>query len=81
MGKAVSGKREIGKAIKRILLNRGITQNELAEKIGVSKQVVSYMINRKEDKYWLASEINTVSNVLKIDASVLLKYVVSGAEC
>lgn len=79
MGKAISGKREIGKAIKRILLNRGITQNELAEKIGVSKQVVSYMINRKEDKYWLASEINTVSTVLKIDANVLLKYVVAGA--
>lgn len=79
MNNRKNGNREIGKAIKRVLLNRGITQTELANKLSVSKQVVSYMINRKEDKYWLASEINTVSKVLKIDASVLLKYVVAGA--
>lgn len=68
--------REIGKAIKRIILNRGLKQVDVAEKLGVSKQNLSYMINRKEDKFWLASEINDISAVLKIEPDVLLKYVV-----
>lgn len=77
MAKEAREAREIGKAIKRIIVNRGLRQVDIAEKLGCSKQALSYMVNHKEDRFWSLSEINDVSNVLRINPESLMKYIMN----
>lgn len=69
------GRREIGKVIKMVLKNRGISLVEGAKKLGISKQLMNYTLNEKEDKNWDEWEIKKWCEVLKIREEEIRKRV------
>lgn len=67
--------REIGELIKRVLRNRGISMQEGARRLGISKQLMNYAINVKEDKNWDEWEIEKWCSVLGIKEEEVRKRV------
>lgn len=70
-----SNKKMIGKNIKRVVKNKGMNLVDLAKKLGISKQRLSYNINEKEDKNWVMWEIRHYCEVLGVKEEVLLRGV------
>lgn len=48
--------REISERIRVILKNRGISLEKAGEKLGLSKQGVSWVLNKREDDKWVEKE-------------------------
>lgn len=60
--------KQISERIKTIVKNRGIKQEELARRMGVTKQAVSYVLNHRLDKDWNDKEIDYWCKNLRIES-------------
>lgn len=68
----VKGKgHRISARIKMIVSNRRITQEELARRMGVTKQAVNWVLNNREDKDWTNKEIDYWCGLLKTESNVI----------
>ena len=61
---------QVGSNIQAILEERGLTQQSLADKLNISKQVMSKIINGS--KAINVMEITTIANVLNVEVNKLL---------
>lgn len=61
---------EVGSNIQRLLKNRGMSQQDLADKLGVSKQVMSKIISGA--KAINVAEISRIATILAITVDELL---------
>lgn len=59
--------KEIGKKIKRILKNRGISYEVLGKRLGMTKQGVSWALNEREDKDWKEKDKEWWAKALKVE--------------
>lgn len=66
-----TGKNSVGARIKKYRLERGLTQAELAERLGIVKSVVSYYENDKVDIK--RSVLEDIARVLKVSVSCLME--------
>ncbi len=66
------GSKKIGKAIKRAIINK-MKMVDAAERLGISKQALNYMLNEKEDKNWVEWEIKHICEALRIDSERIMK--------
>ena len=66
---------QIGQTIYALLKERGITQQSLADGLGISKQVMNKIINGK--KVMNVTELARIAQVLGISTDVLLAGLVS----
>mgnify|MGYP000872487942 FL=1 len=62
---------QVGQTIYALLKERGLTQQALADTLGISKQVMNKIINGK--KVMNVSELVRIANALGISADVLLR--------
>ena len=69
-------KNQISDNIFKILTKKGLKLSNLANKLNVSRQRVSYMFLFKEDKNWTIANLKTIAEVLKIDFKEFVLYVV-----
>lgn len=53
--------------IQKILIKKNITISELAEKMNLTKQRVSYILLNKEDKNWKVSNLMLFASTLEMD--------------
>jgi DNA-binding Xre family transcriptional regulator len=58
---------EINFRIQKILIKRNVTISELAERMGLTKQRVSYILLTKEDNNWKISTLKKIATCLKMD--------------
>lgn len=66
---------QIGQTIYALLKERGLTQQSLAENLGISKQVMNKIINGK--KVMNVNELAQIAQVLRISTDALLVDLVS----
>lgn len=59
------------KAIRKILIDKNLSHGELAQKLGLSKQVFSDFLNRRED-YRLNADIVRIADALGLDVALTL---------
>lgn len=71
---------QISNGIERYLIKRGITFSELARKLGVSRQRVSYMILSKENDNWKISNLKDIAKALGVDLKSFLMEVIFNEE-
>lgn len=60
--------KEISKRFKTIVGNRHITYETIGKRMGKSRQAIGYILNSREDKDWIESEIDFWCKVLNIDS-------------
>jgi transcriptional regulator with XRE-family HTH domain len=58
---------KIGKKIKRILKNRGISYEMLGKRLGMTKQGVSWALNEREDEDWKQRDKEWWAKALKVE--------------
>ena len=63
--------KKLGENLKKIRINKNITQTELAEKLGVDKSFVSNLENGKTNP--TLSTITNIAQALEVSANELLK--------
>ena len=68
----------IGKNIRRVLKNKGISLVEAAKRLGISKQALWYNLSEKEDRNWVIWEVRHYGKVLGIKESSILKDIEEG---
>ncbi len=63
--------KKLGENLKKIRINKNITQTELAEKLGVDKSFVSNLENGKNNP--TLSTISNIAQALEVSVNELLK--------
>lgn len=61
--------------IQNYLIKQKITLTELSNRLGVSKQRVSYMFLSKEDGNWKIANLSMIADALKVDFKEFLMEV------
>ncbi|AIM15133.1 hypothetical protein HW35_01485 [Bacillus sp. X1(2014)] len=64
----------IGKAIKELRRDRNLTQEELAEKLGISKSYISKIEAKNTDKSFSIELLFDLAEFFEVDLSYFFKY-------
>ena len=66
--KLVQNSFKISEKFKVVIKNKGLKQEELARRMGVTKQAVSYVLNHRLDCFWSDKEIDYWCKNIRIDS-------------
>lgn len=60
---------KISSFFRQAIKNRGLRQEDVAKRMGVSKQNISFVLMNRVDRNWTDKEIDYWCKVLRIDSS------------
>lgn len=59
---------------RQAIKNRGLSQEQVGKRMGVSKQNISFVLNNREDRNWTDKEIDYWCKALRMDSGKVYAY-------